>query len=86
MPVPPYQTDWWEWMSYEISKLKQWIGQDEINFILGVNAAKIYKLSVPYERMFLCGRPDVFGIGWEESIPYIPREQVIYPDGESGKP
>jgi predicted TIM-barrel fold metal-dependent hydrolase len=85
MPVPPYQTDWWGWMSYEINKLKQWVGQDEINLILGGNAAKIYKLPVPYERMFLCGRPDIFGIGWEESIPYIPREQVIYPDGESGK-
>jgi len=39
-------------------------------------------LPVPHERMFLSGRPDVFGIHWEESVPYIPREQVRYPDYE----
>ncbi len=80
MPTPAYQTDWWGWMSTQIENLKQWIGQDEINLLLGGNAAKVFKLPVPYERMFLCGRPDVNGIHWKESIPYIPIEQVMYPD------
>lgn len=81
--VPPYQCDWWGWEVTQIERLKQWVGQDEINLILGGNAAKLFKLPVPYERMFMCGRPDVFGIHWKESIPYIPIEQVKYPDDTS---
>ncbi len=52
-----------------------------INLIMGGNAAKIFKLPVPYERMFLSGRPDVFGIYWDESVSYIPDEQIINKDG-----
>lgn len=78
--TPAYQSDWWGWERTQIEQLKQWVGQDEINLILGGNAAKLFKLPVPYERMFMCGRPDVFGIHWKESIPYIPIEQVMYPD------
>ena len=65
---------------HQIRKLKEWVTQDEINLILGGNAAKIFKLPVPYERMFLSGRPDVFGIYWDESVPYIPDEQIINKD------
>lgn len=78
--TPAYQSDWWGWERTQIERLKQWVGQDEINLILGGNAAKLFKLPVPYERMFLCGRPDINGIHWKESIPYIPIEQVMYPD------
>lgn len=80
MPVPAYQCDWWGWEVTQIERLKQCVGQDEINLILGGNAAKLFKLPVPYERMFMCGRPDVFGIHWKESIPYIPLEQIQNPD------
>ena len=78
--VPEYQVDWWGWMSHQITKLKDWYSQDEINLILGGNAAKLFKLPVPYERMFLCGRPDIFGVDYESSVPYIPVDQVMYPD------
>ena len=78
--TPAYQSDWWGWERTQIEQLKQWVGQDEVNLILGGNAAKVFKLPVPYERMFLCGRPDINGIYWKESIPYIPIDQVMYPD------
>jgi len=78
--VPYYQIDWWGWALHQIRKLKEWVTQDEINLILGGNAAKIFKLPVPYERMFLSGRPDVFGIYWDETVPYIPDEQIINKD------
>ena len=78
--VPYYHIDWWGWALHQIHKIKDWVSQDEINLILGGNAAKIFKLPVPYERMFLSGRPDIWGIGWEKSVPYIPKEQIINPD------
>jgi hypothetical protein len=37
--------------------------------IIGGNAAKIWKLPFPKERMFVSGRPDVGGIHWEKSVP-----------------
>ena len=79
-PVPDYHTDWWGWQVHEINKLKSWYSQDEINLIVGGNAAKLFRLPVPYERMFISGRPDIFGIHYEKSNPYIPIEQVMYPD------
>ena len=42
---------------------------DEINLILGGNAARIWDLPVPHERMFMSGRPDIWGIHWEKSVP-----------------
>ena len=78
--TPAYQTDWWGWEVSQIEKLKQWVGQDEINLVLGGNAAKLFKLPVPCERMFLCGRPDIDGIYWDQTSPYIPLDQVITPD------
>ena len=79
-PVPHYQPDWWGWSLHQIHKIRDWVTQDEINLILGGNAARIFKLKVPYERMFLSGRPDIWGVDWEKSVPYIPKEQVINPD------
>ena len=79
-PVPEYQPDWWGWEVHQIEKLKNWYSQDEINLIVGGNAAKLFKLPVPYERMFLCGRPDINGVGYEKTVPFIPINQVMYPD------
>jgi predicted TIM-barrel fold metal-dependent hydrolase len=79
-PVPHYHIDWWGFALHQIDKVREFATQDEINLILGGNAARIWRLPVPYERMFLSGRPDVFGVGWEKSVPYIPRDQVVHPD------
>ena len=78
--VPHYQIDWWGWALHQIHKIRDWVSQDEINLILGGNAARIFKLPVPYDRMFLAGRPDIYGIHWEESMPFIPEDQIINPD------
>jgi len=79
--VPTYQTDFWGWSLHQIHKLRDMgVTQDVINLILGGNAAKIFKLPVPYERMFPEGRPDIWGMDWEKSIPFIPKDQVINPD------
>jgi predicted TIM-barrel fold metal-dependent hydrolase len=79
-PVPYYHIDWWGWALHQIRKIRDWVTQDEINLILGGNAARIFNLPVPYERMFLSGRPDIWGVNWEKTVPYIPRENVINPD------
>ena len=79
-PWPNYQSDWWGWSLHQINKIRDWVTQDEINLILGGNAARIFKLPVPFERMFLSGRPDLWGIHWEKSVPFIPKNQVINPD------
>jgi hypothetical protein len=78
--IPSYQTDFWGWALHQVSKLKDWVTQDEINLILGGNAAKVYRLPVPFERMFPEGRPDLWGIYWKKSIPFIPKDQVQHPD------
>lgn len=79
-PVPSYQGDWWGWSLQQIRKLRDWVTQDKINLILGGNAAKVFKLPVPYERMFPEGRPDMYGIYWKKSVPFIPKDQVQNPD------
>jgi predicted TIM-barrel fold metal-dependent hydrolase len=66
--IPEYQPDWWGWMLHQIDKLRDRLSQDEINLILGGNAARIWDLPVPHERMFMCGRPDVWGVRWEQSV------------------
>ncbi|MFC2007447.1 hypothetical protein ACFLVB_02490 [Chloroflexota bacterium] len=81
--VPSYQTDWWGWSLHQIRRLKDWVSQDEINLILGGNAAKIFKLPVPYPRMFPEGRPDIWGVDWEKSVPFLPEEQIQNPDPKS---
>jgi len=81
--VLKYQTDWWGWSLHQIDKLRDWVTQDEINLVLGGNAARIWHLPVPYERMFMCGRPDIWGVDWENSVPFIPVKQVQNPDRKS---
>lgn len=80
--VPTYQPDFYGWGLRTIDRVGDWLTQDEINLILGGTAAKLYKLPVPHSRMFPEGRPDIFGDKWEESIPFIPREQIQHPDPE----
>jgi predicted TIM-barrel fold metal-dependent hydrolase len=86
--VPQYQTDFWGWSLHQIHKLKDWnwLTQDEINLIMGGNAARLFKLPVPYSRMFPAGRPDLWGVNWEKSISLIPREQILNPDPEDSLP
>ncbi len=80
--VPTYQTDYWGWMFRQIDKIGEWVTQDEINLILGGNAARIFKLPVPYSWMFPESRPDLWGIHWEKYVPFIPRDQILNPDPE----
>ena len=80
--TPRYQTDWYGWSLFQVHKVRHMnlATQDELNLILGGNAAKIFKLPVPQPRMFPCGRPDINGIHWEKSIPFLPAEQIQNPD------
>jgi hypothetical protein len=80
--VPTYQPDFYGWGLRIIDRVGDWLTQDEINLIMGGTAAKLYKLPVPHSRMFPEGRPDIFGDRTTESVPFIPREQIQYPDPE----
>jgi predicted TIM-barrel fold metal-dependent hydrolase len=77
--IPTYQIDWWGWALHQIDKIRDYVTQDEINLILGGNAAKLFKLPVPYAHMFPEGRPDLWGIHWEKSVPFIPKDQIRNP-------
>jgi predicted TIM-barrel fold metal-dependent hydrolase len=48
--IPHYQPDIMGWSLSQVSRLD--ISQDDRNLILGGNAARIYKLDVPYTRLF----------------------------------
>ncbi len=78
--TPRYQWDTWGWALHQINRLRDWVTQDELNLILGGNAAKIFKLPVPHPRMFPSGRPDLWGLDWEKSVPFLPAEQIENPD------
>ena len=78
--VPTYQPDFYGWGMRTVDRVGDWLTQDEINLIMGGTAAKLFKLPVPYPRMFPEGRPDIFGDKWEESIPYLPDEQIENPE------
>jgi len=59
-----YQPDWYGWTTHQICRLKclNMAVQDQINLIVGGNAARIYNLPTPRpkEEMFAHGRPDLF--------------------------
>ena len=78
--VPTYQPDFYGWGMRTVDRVGDWLTQDEINLIMGGTAAKLFKLPVPYPIMFPEGRPDIFGDKWEESIPYLPDEQIENPE------
>ena len=48
--IPHYQVDYWGWSLRELTSLR--ISQDDMNLILGGNAARIFKLDVPFTRLF----------------------------------
>ena len=45
-----YQVDYWGWSLKEMARLR--ITQDDMNLILGGNAAHVYGLPVPHTRLF----------------------------------
>jgi len=71
-----YQSDFWGWSLHQIDKLRDTLTQDEINLVLGGNAARVFKLDVPYTRLFPEARIDLWGMEWEKYTPFIPRDQV----------
>lgn len=60
--VAPYQVDWWGSSLHRIDKVRDFATQDEINLIMGGNAARLFDLPLPHDRMFMQGRPDIWGI------------------------
>lgn len=78
--VPTYQPDFYGWGLRTIDRVGDWLTQDEINMIMGGTAAKLYKLPVPYPRMFPEGRPDIFGEKCRESMPFLPDDQIQHPE------
>ena len=48
--IPHHQVDYWGWSLRELTGLR--ISQDDLNLILGGNAARIFNLDVPYTRLF----------------------------------
>jgi predicted TIM-barrel fold metal-dependent hydrolase len=71
-----YQTDYWGWSLHQIHKLRDTLTQDELNLILGGNAARVFKLDVPYTRLFPEGRVDLWGVEWEKTVPFLPKDQI----------
>lgn len=49
-PLPRHQVDMWGWSLKQLLKVQ--CTQDDLNLILGGNAARIYKLEVPHTRLF----------------------------------
>ncbi len=49
-PLVRYQVDVWGWSLRQVLALD--VSQDDINLVLGGNAARIFKLPVPYTRLF----------------------------------
>ncbi len=81
--IPTYQPNFYAWGMRTIDRVGDWLTQDEIDLIMGGTAARLYKLPVPYSRMFAEARPDIFGENWkEEWYPFIPDEQIIHPEKE----
>lgn len=78
--VPTYQPDFYGWGLRTIDRVGDFISQDEINMIMGGTAAKLYKLPVPFPRMFPEGRPDIFGDKAAESVPFLPNDQIQHPE------
>ncbi|MFC1891321.1 amidohydrolase family protein [Thermodesulfobacteriota bacterium] len=80
--VPTYQPDFYAWGLRTINRISEWVTQDELSLILGGTAVKLYKLPIPYSRMFPEGRPDIFGDDYEEQGPFIPDDQIQNPESK----
>jgi predicted TIM-barrel fold metal-dependent hydrolase len=48
--IPHYQVDYWGWSLRELTSVR--IAQDDLNLILGGNAARVFGLDVPHTRLF----------------------------------
>jgi predicted TIM-barrel fold metal-dependent hydrolase len=48
--MPRHQVDYWAWSFRELAELR--IPQDDLNLILGGNAARVYGFDVPHTRLF----------------------------------
>jgi hypothetical protein len=49
-PPVNHQVDVWGWSLRELQRLD--VAQDDLNLILGGNAARVYNLPVPHNRLF----------------------------------
>jgi predicted TIM-barrel fold metal-dependent hydrolase len=58
-----HQVDYWGWSLKEVCSLR--IAQDDLNLILGGNAARIFGLKVPHTRMFA---PPSENVGRQEGL------------------
>jgi predicted TIM-barrel fold metal-dependent hydrolase len=58
-----YQVDYWGWSLRELTSLR--ISQDDLNLILGGNAARVFDLEVPHTRMF---RPPSDRLGRKQAV------------------
>lgn len=80
-----YQPDFLGWATHQIHRLKDLdlCTQDEINLIVGGNAARIYKLPVPGDCTFAANRPDLNIMPREILDNPFPKErtQFLWPDG-----
>ncbi|MDR3294557.1 MAG: amidohydrolase [Clostridiales Family XIII bacterium] len=80
--IPTYQPNFYAWGMRTVDRVGDWLTQDEIDLIMGGTAARLYKLPVPFPRMFAEGRPDIFGENWQHDwYPFIPDEQITNPEG-----
>ncbi len=68
-----YQPDYYGWACRQIDKIvnEEMATQDEVNLIVGGNAARLYKLPVPEDCTFASGRPDL----------NIPPREIMYAEG-----
>ncbi len=79
--IPLYQENSYAWGLRTMDRVGDWLTQPEIDLIMGGTAAHLYRLPVPYPRMFAEGRPDIFGDDWQERFyPFIRDEQIIHPE------
>jgi len=81
-PFPSHTNNYFGQALTELRKVKAMglIPQDDFDLILGGNAARLFKLPVPYECMFPEGRLDLYGLDYTKFRPFVPREQVINPN------
>jgi hypothetical protein len=49
-PLVTHQVDVWGWSLKQLSRLD--VAQDDLNLMLGGNAARLYRLPVPHKRLF----------------------------------
>ncbi|MCD7838100.1 MAG: amidohydrolase [Clostridiales bacterium] len=81
-----YQPDWLGWATHQVHRLKDLnlCTQDEINLIVGGNAARLYKLPVPDGCTFASGRPALNIMPQEilDSTDPVARDGFPWPNGQ----